>query len=182
MRISSLSRILSSTLLGDLFCPRDLLLLELPAHVPESGQCPDTSPDERCGPANDIASFSIDGEDQNGAKSRHGHCSNAPEKTETTQHGAEDMTGFVAAVEGFAVLGSAGTVYTNDVFDHGVNSRAELGTFGDARNSARSGNLEQTAHVDKEKFHSEDEQHGWDWHGDETERRVLTNGATAEMR
>ena len=140
--------ILGTALLGHLCCPGDLLFFELPAHVPESAKRPDTSPDERCGPANDIAGLSVDGENQDSTESGHCHGTNTPEETETTEHGAEDMAGFVAAVQGFAVLGASATVDTDDVFDHGVNTRTELGAFGNTGDTAWCGDLEVAADVD----------------------------------
>ena len=69
------------------------------------------------------------------------------------------MAGFVAAVEGFAVVGSASAIYTNDVFDHGVDSGSELGAFGDAGDAAWGGDLEVAAEVDEKEFNSEGVQH-----------------------
>jgi hypothetical protein len=150
---------LGATLLRHLCGPSDLLLLQLPADIPESGQSPDSSPHERRSPPNNITSFGVDGEDQDSAESGHGHGADAPEEAKTTQHGAEDVAGFVAAVEGFAVFGSAGAVHTDDVFDHGVNSRSELGAFGNAGDAAWCADLEVAAYVDEEKFDGEGVQH-----------------------
>jgi hypothetical protein len=150
---------LGAALLRNLFGPGDLLLLQLPADIPESRQGPDASPYEWRGPANDITSFGVDGEDQDGAESGHGHGADAPEEAEATQHGAEDVAGFVAAVEGFAVFGAAGAVYADDVFDHGVDSGSELGAFGNAGDAARGGDLEVAAYVDEEELDGEGVQH-----------------------
>jgi hypothetical protein len=169
---------LGATLLRHLLRPSDLFLLQLPADIPESGQSPDASPHERRSPANDIASFGIDSEDQDGAERGHGHGADTPEQTKTTQHGAEDVAGFVAAVEGFAVFGSAGAVDADNVFDHWVDSRSELGAFGNARDAARGADLEVAAYVDEEELDGKDVQHGWDGHGDKAEGWVFADGAT----
>jgi hypothetical protein len=171
------SRVLSTTLLSHLRRPSNLLLFELPAHIPESSQRPDTSPNEGCGPANDISSLSINSENQNRAQSSHAHRTNTPEEAETTQHSAEDVAGFVAAVESFTVLGAASAVDANDVFDHGVDSWSELGAFGNAGDTARGGDLEVAANIDEEEFHGEGVEHAWDGHGDEAKGRVFADGA-----
>jgi hypothetical protein len=161
-RINSLETTLiqlGATLLRHLLGPGDLLLLQLPADIPESSQSPDASPHERRGPADDIASLGVDGEDQDGAERGHGHGADAPEESEAAQHGAEDVAGFVAAVEGFAVFGAAGTIYTDDVFDHGVDSGSQLGAFGNAGDAAGSGDLEVAAYVDEEELDGEGVQH-----------------------
>jgi len=150
---------LGATLLRNLRGPGDLLLLQLPADIPESSHGPDASPDEGRSPANDVASFGIDGENQDSAEGGHGHGADTPEQAEATQHGAEDVTGFVATVEGFAVFGAAGAVYTNDVFDHRVDSRSQLGAFGDAGDAAGRADLEVAAYVDKEELDGEGVQH-----------------------
>ena len=161
-RINSLERTLiqlGATLLRHLLGPGDLLLLELPADIPESSQGPDASPNERRRPADDIASLGVDGEDQDGAESGHGHGADAPEESEATQHGAEDVAGFVAAVESFAVFGASGAVHADNVLDHGVDSGSELGAFGNAGDAARGGDLEVAAYVDKEELDGEGVQH-----------------------
>ena len=171
---------LGTALLGKLCCPGELLFLELSAHVPESAKRPDASPDERCGPTDDIAGLSVDGENQDGTESGHRHGANAPEKTEAAQHGAEDVASFVATVQGFAVCSASAAVNTNYVFDHGVDAGAELGAFGNAGDAAWGADLEVAANVYQEEFHGEGVEHGWYWHSDETERWVFTDGATAK--
>jgi hypothetical protein len=161
-RINSLETTLiqlGATLLRHLLGPGDLLLLQLPADIPESSQGPDASPNERRRPADDIASLGVDGEDQDGAESGHGHGADAPEESEAAQHGAEDVAGFVAAVESFAVFGAAGAVHADNVFDHGVNSGSELGAFGDAGDATWGRDLEVAANIDKEELDGEGVQH-----------------------
>lgn len=146
---------LSSTLLRHLFGPGKLLLFQLPLRVPEGSKRPNTSPNKRSSPSDDISGLCVDSEDEDSAHDSHAHRADTPEQTKTAEHGAEDVAGFVAPVKGFAVFGSTSAVHTDDVLDHGVDAGSELSAFGNRRNATRSWDLKVSADVDEQELYGE---------------------------
>lgn len=74
------------------------LVLKTALGVPEGAQCPDTSPDERNGPADHISSILLDAEDKGSDYSGCHLTTNTPEQSQPVKHLAEVVTGFVSGV------------------------------------------------------------------------------------
>jgi len=103
------------------------LMLETASSIPESAQCPDASPDERNGPADDIGSILLNGEDKGSDHSSCDLTTNTPEQSQAVKHLTEVVAGFVSGVESLAEFDVTAAVDCNDILDDPVNSRAELG-------------------------------------------------------
>jgi hypothetical protein len=107
--------------------PRISLVFKTASGIPEGAQRPDTSPDERNGPADHVGSILLDGEDKG---SDHSGChlgTNTPEQSKAMKHLTEVVTGFVSGVESFTEFDVTATVDCNDIFNDPVDSRAKLG-------------------------------------------------------
>ena len=69
------------------------------------------------------------------------------------------MGGFVAPVQRLAEFGAAAAVDRDHVFDYAVDSRPELGAFGDGGDAAGGGDLEVAERVDDDEFDAEGVEH-----------------------
>lgn len=142
------------------FCrPMLLLFLQLPLDIPNRNQNPNAGPNKRHTPTDYIRLIVLEREDENGAQDGDEVRSHGPEQAQPTQHGAENVTGFVALVECFAEVGAATAINSDDVFDEAVYAGSELGAFGDRREAYGGGNSKVTQYVDDEEFDAESVEH-----------------------
>jgi hypothetical protein len=133
------------------------LMLKTASSVPEGAQCPDTSPDERNGPADHVSSILLDAEDKGSDHSSCHLATDSPEKSQTVKHLTEVVTGFVSSVESLAEFDVTAAVDCNNILDDPVNSRAELGASRHGRDAERGGNLEKTHGILDDQFRTKGE-------------------------
>ena len=110
------------------FGPILLFESETALDIPEGTERPDSSPDERYGPADHVGSILLESEDESSDNSGCKLTTNTPEQSQSVKHLAEVVTGFVSGVESLAELNVTTTVNGDNIFDDPVNSRTQLGT------------------------------------------------------
>jgi hypothetical protein len=133
------------------------LVLKTALSIPEGAQGPDTSPDERNGPADHVGSILLNTEDKGSDHSSCHLATDTPEKGQTVKHLTEVVTGFVSGVESLAEFNVTAAVDCNDVLDDPVDSRAELGASRHGRDTERGGDLEKTHGILNDQFRTKGE-------------------------
>lgn len=110
------------------FGPILLFEPETALDIPEGTERPDSSPDERYGPADHVGSILLESEDESSDNSGCKLTTDTPEQSQSVEHLAEVVAGFVSGVESLAELDVTATVNGDNIFDDPVNSRTQLGT------------------------------------------------------
>jgi hypothetical protein len=97
------------------------------------------------------------------------------------QHLSERLAGLVPQIQPLPELGATATVDSTDVFDVGVDARAELGAHGKRRDAAGGANAGEAEDVDEEELDTDGEEHGGGGDGENADGRVVRAGAGDEL-
>ena len=125
--------------------------------VPEGAKRPDSSPDERYGPADHVGSILLESEDESSDNSGCKLTTDTPEQSQSVEHLAEVVAGFVSGVESLAEFDVTAAVDCNDILDDPVDSRAELRPSRHGRDTERGGDLEETHGILNDQFRTKGE-------------------------